>query len=101
MNRVCSTFSQILKEVPAPLFQLAVDTHWGERHALGFRCWDQFVAMLFCQLGQARSPREIEEGLLASEGKLRQLGIEKAQGHSTLAYANQHRPWEIYETLFH
>ncbi len=101
MNRVSSIFSQMLKQVPAPLFQLAVDTHRGERHARGFRCWDQFVAMLFCQLGQAKSLREIEEGLLASEGKLRHLGMEKAPSHSTLAYANQHRPWEIYETLFH
>lgn len=101
MNRVSSTFSQMLKEVPAPLFQQAVETHRGERHARGFRCWDQFVAMLFCQLGQAKSLREIEEGLRASEGKLRHLGMEKAPGHSTLAYANQHRPWQIYETLFH
>lgn len=73
----------------------------GERHGRGFRCWDQFVAMLFCQLGQAKSLREIEEGLRASEGKLRHLGREKAPGHSTLAYANQHRPWQIYETLLH
>ncbi|MBM3762668.1 MAG: DUF4372 domain-containing protein [Acidobacteria bacterium] len=65
MNRVSSIFSQMLKEVQAPLFQLAVDSHRGERHARGFRCWDQFVAMLFCQLGQAKSLREIEEGLLA------------------------------------
>jgi hypothetical protein len=100
MNRVSSIFSQMLKEVPAPLFQLAVDRHQGERHARGFRCWDQFVAMLFCQLGQAKSLREIEEGLLASEGKLRHLGMEKAPGHSTLAYANQYRPWQIYESLF-
>jgi len=28
----------------------------AERHARGFTCWGQFVAMLFCQLGQARSP---------------------------------------------
>jgi hypothetical protein len=100
MNRVSSIFSQILSEVPAVLFQRAVDRHRGERHARGFRCWDQFVAMLFCQLGQAKSLREISEGLRASEGKLRHLGMRQAPGHSTLAYANQHRPWEIYETLF-
>ena len=27
--------------------------------------------------------------------------MEKAPSHSTLAYANQHRPWEIDETFFH
>jgi len=89
MNRVSSIFSQMLKLVPAPLFQRAVDSHRGERHARGFRSWDQFVAMLFCQLGQAKSLREIEEGLLAAEGKLRHLGMSQAPAHSTLAYANQ------------
>ncbi|MBZ2186871.1 MAG: DUF4372 domain-containing protein [Bryobacter sp.] len=33
------------------------------RHARGFSYGDQFVAMLFCQLGQAHSLREIREGL--------------------------------------
>ena len=82
------------------MFQRAVDEHRGERHSRGFRCWDQFVAMLFCQLGQARSLREIEEGLRASEGKPRHLNMQEAPAHSTLAYANQHRPWQVYETLF-
>jgi hypothetical protein len=100
MNRVSSIFSQMLKLVPPAMFQNAVDAHRGERHSRGFRCWDQFVAMLFCQLGQAKSLREIEEGLLAAEGKLRHLRMQEAPAHSTLAYANQHRPWQIYETLF-
>jgi len=44
----------------------------------GFCCWDQFVSMLFCQLGQAQSLREIYEGLQASEGKLVHLGMKKS-----------------------
>lgn len=58
------------------------------------------MARLFCHLGQAKSLREISEGLQASEGKLRPLGLSDAPGHSTLAYANAHRPWEIYQDLF-
>ncbi len=57
--------------------------------------------MLFCHVGQARSLREICQGLAASEGKLRHLGIPKAPQKSTLAYANEHRPWQLYETVFH
>jgi hypothetical protein len=56
--------------------------------------------MLFCQLGAARSLREICNGLAASEGKLRHLGIPIAPSRSTLAYANEHRPWKLYETVF-
>lgn len=73
----------------------------AERHARGFTCWGQFVAMLFCHLGQARSLREICQGLAASEGKLKHLGIPQAPQRSTLAYANAHRPWQLYERVFH
>jgi len=34
MSRVSSIFSQLLKEIPAPLFQRVVDTHRGECHAV-------------------------------------------------------------------
>ena len=56
--------------------------------------------MLFCQLGGAKSLREICGGLAASEGKLRHLGLPQAPARSPLAYANEHRPWQLYEELF-
>lgn len=101
MNRVCSIFSQILQFVPRLEFEAAVRKHQAERHARGFASWDQFTAMMFCQLGHAQSLREITGGLAACEGKLNHLGMEGAPSRSTLAYANEHRPWELYETVFH
>jgi hypothetical protein len=58
------------------------------------------VSMLFCQLAHAHSLREICHGLAACEGKLKHLGLEEAPKVSTLAYANGHRPWEIYRDQF-
>ena len=100
MSQVCSIFSQLLKLFPRAEFEQAVRQHRGERHARGFTCWGQFVAMLFCQLGRAQSLREICGGLAASQGKLRHLGLSAAPPRSTLAYANRQRPWQIYETVF-
>jgi len=100
LNRVCSIFAQILQLFPRDQFQQAVQKHKAERHARGFTCWGQFVAMMFCQLGSAKSLREICQGLAASEGKLRHLGIPVGPSRSTLAYANEHRPWELYQTVF-
>ncbi len=82
MNRVCRMFSQIFQLVPRERFAAAVQKHQAERHARGFSSWGQLVAMLFCQLGQAKSLREISEGLQASEGKLK------------------HCPWQLFETVF-
>ncbi|MGH9673248.1 MAG: DUF4372 domain-containing protein, partial [Bryobacteraceae bacterium] len=63
MNRVSSIFSQLLQWFPRGEFEALVRKHGAERHSKGFSCWGQFVAMLFCQLGQAKSLREIHEGL--------------------------------------
>ncbi len=93
-------FSQVLQLFPRSEFQQAVRASGAERHARGFTCWGQFVAMLFCQLGRAHSLREICGGLASCEGKLAHLGIE-APSRSTLAYANAHRPWQLYERVFY
>src|SRR5579863_56745 len=100
MNRVCSIFAQVLQFVPRLEFAAAVRKHQAERHARGFHCWTQLVAMLFCQLGRAQSLREIVGGLAACEGKLQHLGVESAPKRSTLAYANQHRPWQLFQSVF-
>lgn len=100
MNRVCSIFSQMLQLFSRLQFESAVRQHKAERHARGFTCWGQFVAMLFCQLGHAQSLREICGGLAASEGKLKHLGLPAAPARSTLGYANEHRPWQLYQTVF-
>ena len=99
MNNLCSIFSQLLQLFPRIEFQHMVKENHAERHAKGFTCWGQFVAMLFCQLGRAHSLREISGGLRSCEGKLKHLGM-TAPSHSTLAYANEHRPWELYQQVF-
>ncbi len=99
--RVSSIFSQMLQLFSRTEFERAVVEHQAERHARGFSCWGQFVAMLFCHLGRAQSLREICGGLAASEGKLRHLGLPDAPKRSTLAYANEHRPWALYRSVFY
>ena len=99
MNKFCSIFSQLLQLFPRDKFQRAVKKTQAERHARGFTSWGQFVAMLFCQLGRAHTLREITGGLRSCEGKLKHLGI-TAPSDSTLAYANQHRPWQLFQEVF-
>ena len=99
MNINCSMFSQILQFFPRLEFQNLVIQTKSERHARGFSSWSQFVSMLFCQLGHAFSLREIAGGLRSCEGKLKHLGI-TAPAKSSLAYANEHRPWELYQEVF-
>lgn len=100
VQRFCSVFYQILKLIPRSEFQQLVDRHGSDRRSKGFSSWSQFVAMIFCQLGRAQSLREIEQGLASSEGRLQQLGVDAGAKRTTLAYANAHRPWQLYQDVF-
>jgi len=100
MTQCASLFSQILALFNRNEFADIVHKHRAERHPKGFTCWDQFVAMLFCQTAQAHSLREICGGLSCCLGKVKHLGIKEAPKRSTLAYANEHRPWEVFQDSF-
>lgn len=100
MSAFCSLFRQILDTFPRGEFEQLIARHRSERHARGFTSWQQLVAMLFCHLGRAQSLREIEHGLRSAEGKLSHLGIDVPK-RSTLSYANAHRPWQLFESVYY
>src|SRR5688572_10694555 len=98
--KFCSIMNQLLQFFPRSEFEQDVKTTKAERHARGFASWDHFVTMLFCQLADAQSLREIIGGLTSCEGRLEQFGM-KAPKRSTLSYANNHRSWELFRTVFY
>ena len=99
--QVASLFNQLLQHFPRTEFGALVKKNDAEKAAKGFGCWTQLVSMLFCQLAHADSLREICNGLGCCLGKLVHLGIAKAPNKSTLSYANEHRPAQLYEDLFY
>jgi hypothetical protein len=101
MVRNASLFSQLLNLINRQRFYELVFRHRSERYAKRFSSWDHFVAMLFCQLAQAKSLREICGGLACCLGKLRHLAMRDAPNKSTLSYANAHRPWQMFQDLFY
>jgi hypothetical protein len=101
MIKCGSLFSQVLSLVDRHEFGRAVRQWDAEKGAKGFRCWDQLVAMVFCHLASADSLREISGGLATALGKLTHLGLSAAPARSTLSYANGHRPWQLFESVFY
>lgn len=101
MVRCTSLFSQVLSLIGRVEFAKHVKELKAERGSKGFSCWGQLVGMLFCQLAQAQSLREICDGLGCCLGKLHHLGLKEAPHRSTLSYANAHRPWQVFERTFY
>jgi len=99
MVQTASLFNQLLHHFPRAEFGALVKTTKAERHARGFTCWAQFVAMLFCHLAHADSLRIICNGLSCCLGKLKHLGISAAPSKSNLSYANTHRPAALFQQL--
>jgi len=101
MIRFASLFSQLLGLFDRNDFQKTVRELKSDRYYKTFSSWDQFVSMLFCQLAQAKSLREICGGLSCCVGKLKHVGVIGAPNKSTLSHANRKRPWQLYQALFY
>jgi hypothetical protein len=101
MKHSTNLFGQMLSLISRRDFVLHVREHGSDRHSKGFTSWTQLVSMLFCQLAQAKSLREICNGLRACLGKLTHLGVDEAPKRSTLAYANANRPWVLFRDVFY
>jgi hypothetical protein len=101
MVRHASLFSQLIAFFNRNKFMQLVMKHQTERYSKGFKSWNHFVSMLFCQVAQAKSLREISGGLACCVGKLRHLGVSDAPSKSTLSYANKNRSWKLYRDLFY
>jgi len=94
-------FAQLVELIDKNSFQQTVRKHNGNKHAKGFTCWEQLVSLMFCHLGKAQSLKEICIGLGSSTGKLSHLGLQHGPKKSTLAYANEHRSYKIFEETFY
>jgi len=75
MTPVCRVYSQLLQLFPGGQFAQVVKQHQAEFNAKGFTCWEQFVAMLFCQMTHMNSLREVCVGLAGCESPLKHLGV--------------------------
>jgi hypothetical protein len=101
MIKHASIFSQLLSIFSRSDFASLVKEYCSDDRSKGFSSWSQLVCMLFCHLAQAKSLREICNGLRCCLGKLKHLGIFCSPNKSTLSYANSKRPWALYQELFY
>jgi IS4 transposase len=94
-----SVLHQILKLVPWAEFERLVKKHRADKHVRRLTTKSQLVAMLYAQLAQAASLREIEAGLKSHAVRLYHVGAATVK-RSTLADANVRRPAAVFGELF-
>ena len=89
-------FAQFLSRLPRFEFQRIVYKYNGDYRAKTFKCWHQLTCMIFAQIRQEDSLRDIDIALNAHANKLYHIGIQQCP-RSTLADANEKRDFRIYE----
>lgn len=93
--------SQILDIIPKALIHCANRKHKSNRYYKKLPLRVHLVSMLYGVFSYCNGLRELCEGLLACEGKLSHLGLDKAPARSTLSDANTNRSYLVFETIYY
>ncbi len=99
MNQGKYVFSQVTNFLPARIFDKCVAQHDGNKWVKHFTCWNQMLCMIFGQLSNRESLRDLLVTVSAHSNKFYHLGFGKNVSRSNLANANEKRDYRIYEAF--
>ena len=93
--------SQILDVIPNSVIHAANRKHNSNRYYKRLPLRIHLVSLLYGVFSYCNGLRELCEGLLACEGKLTHLGLDKAPARSTISDANNKRSYQVFETIYY
>lgn len=99
MNQGKYVFAQLTEFLPRRVFDGMVEKYQGNRYVKHFTCWNQLLAMIFGQLSNRDSLRDLIVSLDAHSQKSYHLGFGKSVTRSNLAKANESRDYRVFEDL--
>ena len=97
MNKGKYVFSQLLSFLDPFVFLRISKKYGGDKYVKTFSCWNQLAVMMFGQLSNRESLRDLVLATHAHANKAFHLGFGKHASKSTLAYANANRDYRIFE----
>ena len=97
MNKGKYVFAQISSFLPQRVFDRIVSKHNGNYKTRHFTCWNQMLCMMFSQISNCESLRDVVLTINAHPDKLYHLGFGKSVSKTNLAKANEQRSWLIYQ----
>ena len=98
MNKDKYVFAQLIEFLNNDKFRRLVDKYDGNRYVKHLTCWNQLLALMFGQLCNRESLRDVIVALEAHRSKCFHLGLgRKPIAKTTLATANQNRDYRIFE----
>lgn len=92
--------SQVISHIPKSIVNEAVKKHNANYYYKKIPVRVHLVSLFYGVLSFCNGLREICEGMLACQGKISHLGLEKAPARSTLSDANNKRSYTVFETIY-
>ena len=97
MNQGKYVFTQITDFLPKRVFDCIVDRYSGDKNVRHFSCWNQLLCMIFGQLTNRDSLRDLIVAIEAHNRKTYHLGFGKSVTRSNLSKANENRNSMVFE----
>ena len=97
MNKEKYVFAQLISFLNEDKFRRIVNKFQGNRYIKHFTCWNQLLSLMFGQLSNRESLRDLIIALDAHHSKCYHLGIGRNVSRSSLSRANQYRDYHIFE----
>ncbi|MDD4848523.1 MAG: IS4 family transposase [Bacteroidales bacterium] len=90
-------FAQLIEFLPQKYFQRLVIKYEGDKYVKHFTCWNQLLVMMFGQLSNRDSLRDLTNTISAHTNKTYHLGFSKNVSRSNLSKVNERRESKIFE----
>ena len=90
-------FAQLTAFLPRSKFNRIAAKYEGDKYVKFFTCWNQLLTLMFGQLCNRESLRDLIVAIEAHSNKTYHLGLGRNVTKSNLAKANQNRDYKIFE----
>jgi hypothetical protein len=97
MNKGKYVFAQLVEFLPQRVFDRMVLNHSGNKYIKHFSCWNQLLCLIFGQLSDRESLRDLAIIIEAHQSKTYHLGLGRNISRSNLSKANENRSYKIFE----
>ena len=101
MNQGRYIFSQLCDFLPVDYFKWLVKKYEGNKYVKSFTCWNHLLVLLFGQLSNRESLRDLVVTLAPHKRSFHHLGFGKSVTRSNLSKANEVRDVRIFREFAH
>ena len=97
MHKEKFVFAQLIEFLNGDKFRHIVDKYEGNSYVKSFTCWNQLLVLMFGQLSNRKSLRDLALVISAHSDKCYHLGFGKSVTLSNLSKTNARRDYRIFE----